>query len=286
MRGDSDVNAAYRDVSGAYRDVNGANLPSEVNGVNMEGMDDPVTPTRARYHHGDLRQALLDKALELIAERGPEGFSLREAAREVGVSPAAAYRHFADKPAVLMALAAEGHGRLAVAMEKGADKLPATEAAQERAVARLLAIGQAYVDFAVKNPSFFRVMFGPAIKADEFAPCCSPVSGRDAYEILCATLDEVLESGAMPAERRPAAEITVWSAVHGLATLIVDGALPLTARQRTEAYQAMGHSLLLALGYTGAVPPPAPPSWKGPHAGHARRAAGAAPGGPRGAQRR
>lgn len=230
----------------------------------------PPRPPRTRYHHGDLRQALLEKALALIAERGPEGFSLREAAREVGVSPAAAYRHFADKPALVVALAAEGHGLLAVAMEKGAAKVPEDGGTAARAVSRLLAIGQSYVEFAVKNPSFFRVMFGPAVKAKEFAPCASPATGRDSYEILGAILDELVEAGAMPAERRPGAEIAIWSAVHGLATLVVDGALPLSTRQRGEAYQALGRHLLLGLGYAGDRLPELPPLWSGPHPGHAR----------------
>jgi len=230
-----------------------------------------MTPTRARYHHGDLRQALLETALRLIAERGPEGFSLREAAREVGVSPAAAYRHFADKPALLAALAAEGHGLLAVAMEKGAAKVPDLEPEAARAIAHLLAIGRAYIEFAVKNPSFFRVMFGPALKVEGFEPCSSPSSGRDAYEILTATLDELVQFGAITAERRPGAEIAIWSAVHGLATLLVDGALPFSARQRTDAYLALGRSILLGLGCAGELVPVLPPRWKGPHPVHQGR---------------
>jgi AcrR family transcriptional regulator len=245
----------------------------------MQRMTEPDRPTRA-YHHGDLRQALLETALRLVAERGPEGFSLREAAREVGVSPAAAYRHFADKPALLAALASEGHGLLAGAMEKAADKVPADLPAAARAVARLQAIGWGYVEFAVKNPGFFRVMFGPAMKVEGFDPCCGP-SGHDAYDVLVATLDELAGSGAIPADRRPSAEIPIWSAVHGLSTLLVDGALPLTPRQRADAYQALSRSLLLALACDAALVPPAPPLWKGPHPGHERRHAPVALAAPR-----
>src|SRR5512140_2826896 len=89
----------------------------------MDGVKEPVTPTRASYHHGHLRRTLLDTALQLVAERGAEGFSLREAARAVGVSSAAAYRHFADKPELLAALAAEGHGRMAAVMEKAISRV-------------------------------------------------------------------------------------------------------------------------------------------------------------------
>jgi AcrR family transcriptional regulator len=206
-----------------------------------------MTPTRERYHHGDLRRTLLDTALELISERGPEGFSLREAARAVGVSPAAAYRHFADKPALLAALAEDGHGRLAAVMEKALSRLPADLPPAERAVAAFLAIGHAYVEFAVRNPSFFRVMFGPAMKAEGFEPACAP-SGRGAYALLGYVLDELARTGAILAERRLGSEIAAWSAVHGFSTLLVDGALPMSARERTAAYQALARSLLLALG--------------------------------------
>src|SRR5512144_3334234 len=87
-------------------------------------MKAPATGSaRARYHHGDLRNALLETALRLVSERGAEGFSLREAARAVGVSPGAAYRHFADKAALLGALSADGHARLAVAMQRALAQL-------------------------------------------------------------------------------------------------------------------------------------------------------------------
>jgi AcrR family transcriptional regulator len=222
----------------------------------MESMKDPVTPARAGYHHGDLRQALLEATLRLVAEHGPEGFSLREAAREVGVSPAAAYRHFADKPAVLAALAAEGHGRLAAAMEKVGNRDEAAPP-KARAVARFVGIGQAYVEFALKNPSFFRLMFGPALKAPGFEAYCAP-SGRNPYEILSITLDELAASGAIPPERRANAEVISWSCVHGFSTLLVDGALPLGARARAEAYRALVRALLQALGCEEELLPPPP----------------------------
>jgi AcrR family transcriptional regulator len=213
----------------------------------MEIVKTPMTPARESYHHGDLRRALLDTALALVSERGPEGFSLREAARAVGVSPAAAYRHFADKPALLSALAAEGHGRLAGVMEKAVARLPAELPRGARAVAAFGAIGLAYVEFAVKNPSFFRVMFGPAMKVEGFEPCCAP-SGRDAYDILGFVLDELVRTGAIPAGRRAGGEVVAWSIVHGFATLVVDGALPMSARERSVAYQLLARTLLLGMG--------------------------------------
>jgi AcrR family transcriptional regulator len=254
-------------VNGAHSNVNGANLPTDVSDVNMKSVKRPSTPTRTAYHHGDLRHALLETALRLVSERGPEGFSLREAAREVGVSPAAAYRHFADKPALLAALAGDGHGRLAEAMELAAARVTEGPPAA-RAMQALSAIGQAYVEFAVKQPSFFRVMFGPALRDAGFEPCRA-ASGRDAYQVLSGTLDQLVEAGAMPAGRRPGAEIGTWSAVHGFATLLVDGALPLTPRQRADAQRVLSRGILLGLGCDEALLPPVAASlWKGPHPGH------------------
>jgi AcrR family transcriptional regulator len=229
----------------------------------MESVKEPLAPTRATYHHGDLRRTLLETALKLIAERGPEGFSLREAARAVGVSPAAAYRHFADKPELLAALAADGHGLLATAMEKAAARVDERDP-RARAIAKLIVIGQAYVEFSVKNPSFFRVMFGSRLREAGYEPACAP-SGRDAYQILSATLDELVGTGAVPAERRPGAEIAAWSIVHGFSTLLLDGAMPFTARQRSQALQILWRSILLGLGCDPALVAPGPKGWKDPY---------------------
>jgi hypothetical protein len=142
-------------------------------------------------------------------------------------------------------------------------------------VARFVAIGQAYVDFALKHPSFFRVMFGPALKVEGFEPCCS-VSGRDAYEILTDTLDELVRTGAVTPERRAGAHVPTWSTVHGFAALLVDGALPITQRQRGDAYRLIARTLLLALGCDQALLPAAPTLWEGPHPGHGSGKAGRA----------
>jgi AcrR family transcriptional regulator len=209
---------------------------------------------RGRYHHGDLRNALLERALALVAERGPEGFSLREAAREVGVSPAAAYRHFADKDALVAAIGADGHGRLAAAMERAASRVPGAPGSRTRAAETLLAIGDAYVEFAVRHPSHFRVMFGPCLESEGFAPGCAP-SGRDAFGILVGALDDLVATGAIRPEARAGAEISAWAGVHGLASLLVDGAIVLAPRERGPATQVVTRTILLGLGADPALLP-------------------------------
>jgi hypothetical protein len=110
-------------------------------------------------------------------------------------------------------------------------------------------------------------MFGPALREAGFEPCSS-LSGRDAYQVLSDTLNELVEAGAMPAKRREGAEIGAWAAVHGFATLIIDGAFPLGPRQRADAQKVLNRGLLLALGCDEALPPPAPPLIKAALPGH------------------
>jgi AcrR family transcriptional regulator len=207
-------------------------------------------PNGASYHHGDLRRALLEASLRLVLKKGVEGFSLREAAREVEVSPAAAYRHFEDKKALLAALAIDGMGRLATAMEEALERVTGKPGSAARAAAGLSAVGEAYVRFAVEQPSRFQVMFGPWCDhpdLEEVPPEAKP-RGRDPFQILVDSLDGLVASGAIKPEARVGAEISAWSAVHGLASLLVAEAMPLTPAERAEAIGLVLRTQLLGLG--------------------------------------
>ena len=234
-------------------------MPSDVNDVNIGPM---TTPRKGGYHHGDLRNALVGAALRLVAKHGVEGFSLREAARAVGVSAAAAYRHFEDRSALLKALAHEGLARLALEMEEAIETAPGAPASPARAAAELTRIGAAYVEFAVAHPSHFRVMFGPWCDlGDELAPELLP-RGRDPLQLLVDTLDGMVRTRAITPAARQGAEVSAWSAVHGLASLLVEGGLPLGAAERARAHGALLRTLLLGLGVSPelAGPPPGEPT--------------------------
>ncbi|HLT37911.1 MAG TPA: TetR/AcrR family transcriptional regulator [Enhygromyxa sp.] len=166
---------------------------------------------RAHYHHGDLRQALLEVGLELIAERGPDGFTLREAARRIGVSHSAPYRHFADKDALLIAIAEAGFTEL--------HRLgrAASDLAGDDPRARLRAFGEAYLRFAAEHPSQYRVMFGRAISKP--TPALRE-AGDLAFGLLEAQVAEVL--GRVDVHDLAMA---VMAGVHGLAMLALDGML-------------------------------------------------------------
>lgn len=216
------------------------------------------THPRASYHHGDLRNALLEASLALVAGKGVEAFSLREAARAVGVSPAAAYRHFADKDALLSELAQLGTLRLAEGMERAIARIPGKPGSAEHAVAVFAAVGLAYIEFAVQHPAHFRVMFGPWCERTSGPPLRGEGEPRDPYGILVDALDGLVTAGVVQAQARAGAEIAAWAFVHGLASLIVDGVLDLNRTQRADTMRLAGRTLLAGLGADPGLLGPAP----------------------------
>ena len=185
-------------------------------------------PPRERYHHGELRRALIDAALELISTGGPEGFTLREAARRLGVNHRAAYRHFADKDTLLAAVAEQGFFELLGAAREALGDEPSP------AAARLYAIARAYVRFAHSRPAHFRVMFGPRLNASGRFPALE-VPVAQAFDLLKRELSAGADAGAFRIDSPRDAALSFWSAMHGLASLIVHGRIPVR-RERLGAY--------------------------------------------------
>ncbi|MFC5889971.1 TetR/AcrR family transcriptional regulator [Kitasatospora aburaviensis] len=180
------------------------------------------------YHHGNLRAALVTAGVTLARAGGPDAVVLRAVSREAGVSHNAAYRHFANHEDLLAAVAArctEQLGRLMLARTAEATAAEPDAGPEARAWARLEAIGRAYVDFALTEHGWFRTAFCGAAPEPERHPPTRPDPGTDPYLLLSARLDELVDAGALPPERRPGAEYSAWSAVHGLAHLLTDGPL-------------------------------------------------------------
>jgi AcrR family transcriptional regulator len=171
--------------------------------------------TRRRpYHHGDLRRALVDAALELVGEQGVAPLTLREVARRAGVSHAAPYHHFADRAALLAAVAEEGFRALTAAMLRARDR------AGPDPRRRLQEIGVAYVEFATGHPAHFRVMFSGEL-AGQQADCPGlDEAGASSYGVLLDAL-----RACVGGEPGPALAAAAWSIVHGLAVLWIDGPL-------------------------------------------------------------
>ncbi|MFN0252869.1 MAG: TetR/AcrR family transcriptional regulator [Kofleriaceae bacterium] len=193
-----------------------------------------LTPSKAPYHHGDLRNALVDAGLRFIEQVGAEAFSLREVAREVGVSANAAYRHFEDKGALLTAIAVSGFDRLSSEMQKAMLAARPRGAMQSRAVARFNAAARAYVDLAQEHPQLYGLMFGSAGRACLAAE--GTLVGPTPGALLGRVLDELVEEKVMSKKHRVGAEIHVWSAVHGFASLAHSGPLAeLSPNARADA---------------------------------------------------
>lgn len=189
-------------------------------------MNTALTRTvRSSYRHGDLHQALIDAALAMAAEGGPDAVVLREATRRAGVSPNAAYRHFSDRGELLQAVSAAAQGLVADAMEQSV-VASGTGSSASAARAGLRAVGSAYIGFAREHPGLFRVAFGvPDDLKNSGSPAKAGEAGRTPFQILGAALDRLVSAGVLPTERRKNAEFLAWSAVHGLGMLVIDGPL-------------------------------------------------------------
>jgi AcrR family transcriptional regulator len=220
------------------------NIDSVKIGVNPDGVK--MSRRARRYHHGDLRRALIAGALEVLQREGPAGLTLRAAARRAGVSHQAPYHHFADRAALVAAVAEDGFERLSAELE-------AVQRGTADPVRRLQETGVAYVVFAVRHPEHFRVMFGPEL------------ADRGAHPELAGAANAVFEKLMAPAKAlfgQPSGsgEVlgpTLWSLVHGLAMLLIDRQLaegrtggPADKRDRTdkrETQAATARRLALAV---------------------------------------
>jgi AcrR family transcriptional regulator len=198
-------------------------------------MSELSPPKRSTYRHGDLRHALIVAGTELARSGGPQAVVLREATRRVGVAPNAAYRHFADRRALLDAVCTAAQSLLAVAIEQELARVPAAVDAGDVARARLRAVGTGYVRFAQREPGLFRTAFVSTDLEGAFDPARAGASGLTPFQLLSSVLDELVDAGALPQERRPAAEFVAWSSVHGLAMLLIDGPLRALDQKRRHA---------------------------------------------------
>jgi len=197
---------------------------------------------RSTYRHGDLRRALLDAGIEMARQGGPEAVVLREATRRAGVVPNAAYRHFANRDALLQAVRAAALGAVAAAMEEELARLSPELPAADFARASVRAVGTGYLRFARNETGLFRTAFAtPVDMAGVAAEDRAGPGGLDPFQLLGAALDRLVSAGAMPPQERPGAEMLAWSAVHGMALLAIEG--PLRARPVAEL-EAMGQRLL------------------------------------------
>lgn len=187
-------------------------------------------PRRPTYHHGDLRQQLLEAGVELVGERGVDGFSMRELARRAGVSHAAPYHHFSARAALVRAIVADSYGQLATALRDAT-----TNSGNPLDAIRFM--GVAYVDFALSNPERYRLMFRSELAGQpEGEDLSAEEVGADAFGVLIGAFELAHERGLL-AQGTDAggAAIAAWASVHGVASLILEGALGMPPSQRARA---------------------------------------------------
>lgn len=170
------------------------------------------------YHHGDLRQALIGAAFRALRTTRPQDVSLRALGRELRVSPRAPYRHFETKEELLAAVAVEGFR-----MAEEATRVRLT-AAGDDPVARVRAVAEAYVLFAVDHPEAFRVMYAPYSTVQENAAELTRARGSG-LEAALAILEEAQRAGRLREGDPMPLALFLWSAAHGLATLLTEGQL-------------------------------------------------------------
>ena len=170
------------------------------------------------YHHGNLRRALLDEALATIRTEGVEGVTLRDIGGRLGVSRTALYRHFADKRALLAAVATEGFRRLR-------EQLVAAWEHGGRGDAAFHAMGVAYVRFAVDNPAHYRVIFGGFVDPGATDPELV-TEAQGAFQALVDAVVALQRDGVLLDDDPVHMATYVWTLVHGIAMLAIDGQLP------------------------------------------------------------
>jgi AcrR family transcriptional regulator len=170
-------------------------------------------PVKKNYHHGNLRAALIQAGLDLIAQKGVRALTLREIGASVGVSRMAAYRHFADKAKLLAAIREAGFEKFAGALENGRD------AAGPDSTARIRGMGAAYVLFAREHPAYFEVMFGTGEVEAETEPC---EAEKRAFQILESAIAEGQTKGALRKGNARLMACAAWSLVHGMSALKLD----------------------------------------------------------------
>lgn len=175
---------------------------------------DPAQSTRTRYHHGDLRESLIEATRQLVIEKGAENFTLADACRVAGVSTAAPYKHFADRNEILKIVCERSFEALA---DRASD---AAKAAGEGTLDAVIALNVAYIDMAIEQPALFRLMFGqnPEIKRDEAVLFV----GRTCFQKVLGQMALYCEHNGLK-EDPLAVFMRTWTFTHGVASLVIDG---------------------------------------------------------------
>jgi AcrR family transcriptional regulator len=181
---------------------------------------------KSPYHHGDLRNALIQAGIAIVAAEGVYGLTLRKTARHAGVSHNAPYAHFADKQSLIAAIALEGHLKIHALMEKVIDRHPADPLKQ------LVNLAWAYVQFGLESPAHYKITFSGLLENEKNYPAFVEVS-QDSLQLLQRIVGDCQEAGIFNSPGQPAGLLAVsaWSLIHGLVSLVIEGQVPSKIRR-------------------------------------------------------
>ncbi len=196
---------------------------------------------KRRYHHGALRQAILDEAFRVLEKEGLESLSLRGLAASAGVSKTAPYRHFSNKGELLMTLAAEGFGALADELE--AALAGARESRVDAPTDGIRALYRAYIGFARSRPALYRLMFSRLGFSLHSEKC--RINSERALACLVRAVEQARARGWRAAQEANSLVLSLWAEVHGWAGLLIEDLLPSNVDLTPDAFQRLSESLLL-----------------------------------------
>jgi AcrR family transcriptional regulator len=175
-------------------------------------------PTK-KYHHGDLKNALIKAGVEILSKEGVEGLSLRKVAKRAGVSHSAPYAHFKDRQSLIAAISTEGFRKLY-------NKLDAVVSVHaDDPVEQLVEAAWAYIRFAMDNPDTFKIMFSGVLEKEKDYPSFVEISGQT-FERVVEIVQGCQKAGVLPSEPSELVAVSAWSQVHGLISLALEGQIP------------------------------------------------------------
>ncbi len=210
-----------------------------------------VTAAKEKYHHGDLRAALLEAALAVISEIGPQGLSIREVARRAGVSHAAPYRHFADRDELILAVVEQGFDLMQQTMQAEKAAAPADPLNQ------FAAGGLAYVNFALAHPAYYRVMFSGDLLSSTGHLSLQHTS-HEALQEMVANISECQQLGVVRTGDPITQALTILSTIHGFVSLVNDNRI-VHLIDKAYSLESIRDAVLTSI-FEGLAPPPTGPA--------------------------
>ena len=210
-----------------------------------------MTAAKEKYHHGDLRAALLEAALAVIAEIGPQGLSIREVARRAGVSHAAPYRHFADRDELILAVVEQGFDLMQQPMQAEKAAAPADPLNQ------FAASGLAYVNFALAHPAYYRVMFSGDLLSSTGHLSLQHTSHKALQEMV-ANIAQCQQLGVVRKGDPITQALTILSTIHGFVSLVNDNRI-VHLIDKAYSLESIRDAVLTAI-FEGLAPPQARPA--------------------------